>query len=346
MEAVLGELVLRYPDPEGELAGVALVGELWKRRPPVPFARRSGGWELRLVPPPVDRIEYEVQLTFPDGRTALALDPEAPTAAGPLGDKSVLELPGYKPPAWLAEDVPEGGIRSLRLQSGRLRTSVEGLLWSPPGTPSHEPLPLLVVHDGPEYAVYSELVSFLDVAVHGGRVRPLRAALLAPVRRSEHYSASARYSDALVGEVLPALAVEAPSPTGILPVGMGASLGALAFLHAQRRHPRSFAGLFLQSGSFFRQRFDSHEADFPRFRRITRFMGTVFGASGWSDPIPVGVTCGTGEENRFNNAAAATALARQGYPVALHEIRDAHTWTGWRDALDPHLPELLGRAWI
>jgi enterochelin esterase-like enzyme len=341
----LGEVVLSYPDPHGELTGVALVGELWKRRPPVPFARRDGGWELRLPPPPVDRFEYELQLTFPDGRTALALDPEAPVAAGPLGDKSVVELPTYTEPDWIEQEAPEGGIRSLRLPSARLRTAVQGLLWSPPGAEPAEPLPLLVVHDGTEYAVYSELIHYLDVASAQERLPRLRAALIAPVLRNEHYSASARYSDALVEQLLPALRETAPSPAGLRPVGMGASLGALSCLHAHRRHPGSFAGLFLQSGSFFRQRFDRQESNFPRFRRITRFIGTVFGAAAWPDPIAVSLTCGTGEENRSNNAATAAALARQGYPVTLAEIRDAHTWIGWRDALDPHLPELLSRAW-
>ena len=167
----VGDVLLSYPDPHGRLAGVALVGELWKRRPPVPFARRDGCWELRLPPPPVDRFEYELQLTFPDGRTALALDPVAPVAPGPFGDKSVLELPGYAEPDWVEREAPEGSIRSLKLPSARLRTAVEGLLWSPPGAAAAEPLPLLVVHDGPEYAVYSELIRFLDVATAPSRRR-------------------------------------------------------------------------------------------------------------------------------------------------------------------------------
>ena len=54
---------------------------------------------------------------------------------------------------------------------------------------------------------------------------------------------------------------------------MGASLGALAMLHAHRRSPAAFGGLFLQSGSFFRPRFDAHEPGFPRFGRIARFVG-------------------------------------------------------------------------
>ena len=53
------------------------------------------------------------------------------------------------------------------------------------------------------------------------------------------------------------------SPTAVAvraPVGPVASLGGLAMLHAQRRFPDVFAGLFLQSGSFFMPRFDSQES--------------------------------------------------------------------------------------
>jgi enterochelin esterase family protein len=122
---------------------------------------------------------------------------------------------------------------------------------------------------------------------------------------------------------------------------MGASLGALAMLHAHRRHPKSFDGLLLQSGSFFRQRFDKYERDFPRYRRITRFVGTVLRGVDVARPIPVAVTCGSAEENRANNEAVADALIYQRYTAWISVVRDAHTWTCWRDAFDPHLPALI-----
>ena len=61
---------------------------------------------------------------------------------------------------------------------------------------------------------------------------------------------------------------------------MGASLGALGALHAHWLHPGAFSGLFLQSGSFFRRRSDGHEAGFPRFTRLTRFVVRVPGGRG------------------------------------------------------------------
>jgi enterochelin esterase family protein len=258
-------------------------------------------------------------------------------APGPFGDKSAVEWPDYRPPDWLDTPADTGPVEELELRSRRLAARVPVLLYATPEPPGVD-APLLVVHDGPEYATYSGLTRFLDAMSWEERIPPLRAALIQPVDRNETYSASARYARALVRELLPQLAEHAPHG---LRVGMGASLGALALLHAHRRHPDSFDGLFLQSGSFFRQRFDRHESGFPRYGRITRFVGAALRPEAATRPIPVALTCGTAEENRANNRELAAALDRQGYPTWLAEIRDAHNWTCWRDAFDPHLPALL-----
>ena len=74
--------------------------------------------------------------------------------------------------------------------------------------------------------------------IEAGRLPRHRVALLAPGERDEWYSASVSYARALALAVLPTLrrrvAVDGPV------VGMGASLGGLAALHAQRRHPGLF----------------------------------------------------------------------------------------------------------
>jgi enterochelin esterase family protein len=122
------------------------------------------------------------------------------------------------------------------------------------------------------------------------------------------------------------------------------STGDLAALHAHWLRPGTFSGLFLQSGSFFRRRFDSHESPFPRFGRITRFVSTVSGGRATPDRIPVTITCGTGEENLGNNRFLASVLDRDGWPVKLVEHPDAHNWISWRDSLHPHLADLIARA--
>lgn len=335
-------IVFSFADPNRALAGVALAHELHRPRR-VPFVRRGRRWQLEWPRPPADRVEYLLEVTHPDGRRELVPDPENPLRApGAFGAKSVLELPGYEPPAWVAdEDAAAGEVREIRL--GR-RRPLEALLWSAADTDPTEPLPLLVVHDGPEYAEYSQLLHLLDHLVSFGEIPPLRAALLPPPGdRNESYSGSMRYAQLLADAYLAQLRELAPSEAD--PVGMGASLGALALLHAQRLHPRAFAGLFLQSGSYFRRRYDSQESGFPRYGRITRLVGHVMGGRGAIEPAAATITCGTVEENLENNRVVAAVLGEQGYDVRLVESRDAHNWTGWRDVLHPHLAELLLRAW-
>jgi enterochelin esterase family protein len=126
---------------------------------------------------------------------------------------------------------------------------------------------------------------------------------------------------------------------------MGASLGGLAMLHAQRRHPGTFGALFLQSGSFFTPQFDSQESGFPRYQRIVRFVRATLREGVHADPVPVALTCGSAEENIENNRLMARTLANQGYPATLHEVPDLHNYTAWRDAFEPHLTSLLARTW-
>ena len=321
------------PDPGHELGSVVLGQEVARPRPGPSFTWNEGAWLLRFPRPPVDRLEYLLGI-----RGDFAPDPANPLRApGPFGDKSVVEWPEYAAPEWVSAPAAQGATEWIELRCRRLVARVTVLLYRTPEAPGRDS-PLLIVHDGPEYARYSGLTRFLDVAATAGRIPALTAALLQPVDRNETYSASAIYAAALTRELLPELSQRVPHGRR---VGMGASLGALAMLHAHRRHPRAFDGLFLQSGSFFRQRWDKVESSFPRYRRITRFVGTILRDDDTVRRIPVGLTCGTAEENLSNNRAVAAALAGHGYPTQLVEVRDAHNWTCWRDGFDPALTDLL-----
>jgi enterochelin esterase-like enzyme len=313
------------------------------------FVRFAGSqaWELAFPRPDAERMEYQLELTHTDNRTEFVCDPHNELrAAGPFGDKSVLEFPAYRPPSWIGDEpAGERNVTTLEIPSRALHTNVSAALWSTIDDPT-QPLPLLVVHDGGDYADYSLLLTMLERAATDGRLPPMRAALLVPVDRDHTYSASAAYTRALVKEILPALGEHAPTPDDRrMRVGVGASLGALALLHAHRNSSASFGGLFLQSGSYFRQRFDPSEFGFVRFQRISRFVGKVLAAGEWPDPIRMAMTCGSAEENLANNRAMRDALVAQGYEVAFHENRDAHNWTAWRDCFDPHLVDLLTKMW-
>jgi enterochelin esterase family protein len=328
-----------------DVTGVRLKQELVRPRNGPAFDGEPGAdstaWELRFPRLDVDRMEYQFVLDGPGGETYVT-DPGNPaTAPGAFGTKSVVEFPGYRPPGWLdGPAAPPGRLTRTVIASAGLGADMTVWLWSPPGFAARRPLPLLVAHDGPDYARYAALPELLGRMIAGGRLPPVRAALLAPVDRGEHYAASPLYTAALTKEILPALDRLAPSLPGTR-VGLGASLGALAMLHASRSDGSPFGALLLQSGSFFTHGTDAQEAGFERFDRVATFVEALAGARSPERPVPVVMTCGIVEENLANNQSLATVLARQGHAVALHTVRDAHNWVAWRDALDPHLIGLL-----
>jgi enterochelin esterase-like enzyme len=335
-------MLLRLADPDERYAAVRLCADL--PLPEADYARHNGEWQLELTPPPVARLEYELEVVDRGGQRARVSDPGNPhQAPGAFGDKSVLLLPGYSPPRWLDREGVPGQTQDLAVRGRGLGAEIHAAVWSPEDAGPGEPLPLLVAHDGPEYDALARLTHFAAAGIGSGALPRHRVALLAPGERDEWYSASARYAGALVRDVLPA--IRSAVGVGGAPVGMGASLGALAMLHAQRRHPGTFGALFLQSGSFFTPQFDSQESGFPRYQRIVRFVRATLREGVHADPVPVVLTCGSAEENVENNRLMARTLANQGYPAALHEVPDLHNYTAWRDALEPHLTGLLARAW-
>jgi enterochelin esterase-like enzyme len=277
-------------------------------------------------------------LRVDDPEERYAADPGDPERApGAFGEKSVLPAPGYQAPAWLEEPAVAGGFDGIRLSV--LGRDLDIGVWSP----GEGALPLLVAHDGPEFDALAALTRYAGAMIERGALPPFRVALLPPGDRDEWYSASAVYGRALCNRILPA--IRASVHVSSSPVGMGASLGGLAMLQAQRTWPGTFAGLFLQSASFFMPRFDRHESGFPRYARIVRFVRGVLRAPAFDEPAPVSMTCGAEEENIHNNRVMASALAAQGYVVQLTEGPDRHNYTAWGDALHPHLTRLLADLW-
>lgn len=300
------------------------------------FTRERTQWSLRIPRPPVDRMEYLFAIEDANGRQATITDPGNPfRAPGAFGDKSVLAFPGYAPPDWLDAKTVDSTTSEFSVPAPQLDSEVTGIVWSPAELDDRTAAPLLVVHDGPEFASLGGFTEYLGAMIARGAVPPCRAALISPGERNDWYSANPDYAGTLISAVLPVL------PPASRRIGVGVSLGALAMLHAHRMHPGSFDGLLLQSGSFFTPDLDGQESSFSGFRQVTEFVASVLDATSDPAPVPTTVTCGVAEENLANNQRMASKLADLGYDVSLHAVRDAHNYTAWRDALDPHLTDLI-----
>ncbi len=332
------DVVVRYADPGHTASRVSVWAHL--HLGDTAMQQVAGGWEVRLTDLPVDRLEYLLDV---DGD--LRPDPSNPRRTpGPFGEHSWIALPAYVEPRWLdirpivGERVP---LTLSRTGAGR----IDAEIWSPAGTGPNDQLPLLVSHDGPEMDTYGGLTAYAGAMIAEGTLPPIRVALVSPgPRRNKRYAANPAYSRALTNRVLPAL-TDAVATRG-RPVLIGQSLGALAALHAAWTSPTTFGGLFLQSGSFFTAQLDPQESGFEHWREVTGFVSSVRAATQAAPGAPpVTLTCGTAEENYANNLAMRDHLAGVGMETSWGEVRDGHTWTCWRDALHPHLTDLLTRVW-
>jgi enterochelin esterase family protein len=338
-------VALRLEDPDERFSAVRLASDLHLSEAQRSVARNGDGWVLDLELPDVLRLEYKLEVEHPDGGTEHICDPGNPKRApGAFGEKSVLELPGYQPPGWLTAEAVEGSFVEAEIRGRGLGAHVAVRVWSPDGHPPGTPLRTLLANDGPEYDALSQLTRYAGAMIAAKELPPFRVVLLQPGDRDNWYSASAAYSRVLDSDIVPQL----KKAFGVIgpPAAMGASLGALAMLAAQRRFPRTFGALFLQSGSFFMPRYDAHERRFSRYTRITRFVRDTLRDGAYAIPVPVSITVGRAEENAENNREMARALAAQGYEVSLEEVPDMHNYVGWRDAFDPYLTTLLKRAWL
>lgn len=327
-------VTFRLADPSARLRGVRLSQEVRVPGNQLDFGWASGSWTLLLPRPEVARMEYLFELRYANDNRETIPDPANPVrAAGAFGDKSVVEFPEYVAPRWLDWPDEPGESEPFEVVSAALGTSVTGSVWSPSGLTG--PAPLLVAHDGPEYAALGGLLHYVAALIAAGELPALRVALLAPGDRNRWYGANPAYARALATEVVPAL------PAADLRIGAGASLGGLAMLHAHRSFPDCFDALFLQSSSLFTPDLDPQERRFERFEPVSRFVAEVGQAVADPAPVPVAMTCGSLEENLANNRAMADTLRGLGYPVTLREVADVHNFTAWRDALDPALTTLL-----
>ncbi len=336
MEQVLGtevqthRIVFRFPDPDHRAEGV----RLWTDLPvgdDLDLSPTDAGWELRLPMPRLDCLEY----LFDVAGEGMVTDPGNPEVKdGAFGPHSWLALPGYEEPRWLGLEPVEGVRHDV---------AVDAAVWQPVGVASNDRLPMLVAHDGPEMDGFGEITLYVATMIGTGALPAMRVALLAPGARDERYGANPAYPSKLGGTAVARLLRQYPSDHK--PVLMGQSLGALAALHAAWNQPDTFGGLFLQSGSYFTRDLDPQESGYERFAEVTSFVADVHAADRAPALPPVTMTCGTAEENLANNVAMREALSRLGVDVAWGEARQGHTWTCWRDLLDPHLTDLLRKVW-
>ena len=324
----------------GEADAVALLCWVHAGVERVPLALLPGTrlWLASVATEDDGRFEYKLSIQREGGEEWI-LDPLNPeSAADPFGRNSVCRTHGYVRPEWSEpQGAPSGRIAVLKVHSETFgETRAERIYLPPrhvPGTRERLPLPLLVVHDGHDFAEFADLATCLDNLIEAGDIPPLLAALIQSGERMAEYPRGRRHARYVVRELLPALEARfslAADPSRR--VLLGASLGAVASLSTLFRYPGAFGGAVLKSGTFIVDERALESRPHPAFHRAARLIAAIKRAP----PLPptrayvsTGELEGLAEESR----SLAGLLAERGVEVRFDSAWDGHHWHNWRDRL-------------
>lgn len=305
-------------------------------------------WAATMELPEGSRIEYKFECVI-GGQRHLVLDELNPVRAhDPFGANSVCQGHGYERPDWTLPDTASrpGTLESLQLDSATLGGRREVTVYVPARFRRNRVYPLLVVHDGQDYLRYAALGAVLDNLIQRLEIPAMIVALTQPSERLTEYAACADHARFLAAELLPAMAARFPlvddrSARGLL----GASLGAVAALHAASRYPGLYGQLLLQSGSFAFSDLGHHRKG-PAFDPVVRFVNR-YRAKPYPLAEKIYLSCGIYESLIYENRSLVPLLQNQGMAVRYEEARDAHNWENWRDRLRQGLSWLFpGPLWM
>ena len=309
--------------------------------PPLERLGATDLWHVTVPIPENSRIEYKFDAVR-GGTHSWIRDPLNPLIAeDPFGANSVCHAHGYETPEWSLPDdaTPTGGFEELTVASAAYGGPRGVRVYLPAGFQNDRRYPLVVAHDGEDFAAYAGLATVLDNLIHRGDIAPVVVALTQSPDRMREYTGDPRHAAFLCDEMLPALQCRYPLRED--PAGralMGASLGAVAALSTAQRRPGVFGRLLLKSGSFMFTE-NSFRGRDPLFKRIARLM-TAFRANPGALASRIFVSCGGYEGLIDENRALVSFLREHGSDVLFVEVRDGHHWQNWRDQLR------VGLTWV
>jgi enterochelin esterase family protein len=343
----LANLVRLY---RGEADGVKLWHGVYGLPTFQPFVRVEWTdlWFLTLDLPSGSRMEYKL-LVERGGRKDLIRDPlNANAAHDPFGANSVCFGAGYAVPEWTAGD-PEarpGAIEEHEIASKAFGGTRTVKVYLPARMRLTRRYPLLILHDGHDYLRFARGQVVLDNLIHRLEIPPMIVVATQSPDRMKEYMADAAHAAFLVEDLLPELEEAFPllSDPGSRGLG-GASLGAVASLHAAWRYPGAFGRLLLQSGSFaFTDIGRTYRG--PVFEPVVQFVN-AFRRNPGRPAERLFVSCGVYESLIYENRSMAPFLQSTGMDVRYVEARDGHNWDNWRDRLREGLSWLFpGPLWM
>lgn len=305
-------------------------------------------WALTMELPDMSRFEYKFEVVN-SGQRQLVLDELNPVLAhDPYGANSVCQGFGYKRPRWTMHDpgARSGSVSSLKVDSRSFQQVRDIKLYLPARFRRSRTYPLLIVHDGFDYLRFADLNIVLDNLIERLEIPAMIVALIQSPDRLAEYTGNVGHARFLAEDLLPAISAKFPLLDDRKSRGLvGASLGAVASLHAASRYPALFGQLLLQSGSFAFSDLGHHNRD-PIFDPVVRFVND-YRSEPYKLAEKIYMSCGIYESLIYENRSLLPVFQDLDMEVLFEEARDAHNWENWRDRLRQGLSWLFpGPLWM
>jgi enterochelin esterase-like enzyme len=187
--------------------------------------------------------------------------------------------------------------------------------------PVSQPVPLVVVYDGPDYLKRAKLNTIVDNLVALKRVRPFAMAFVqnGGAARTLEYSCADATLNFIFDQVIPL----AQEHLTLIPPGgesygiLGASMGGLMALYTGLRLSQVFGKVIIQSGAFFVPDLNSVITDLARCLPQT--------------DLQIWMDVGKLEFLLEGNREMYTLLKEHKYHVTYREYSGGHNYTSWRD---------------
>ena len=285
------------------------------------------------------RLEYKLEVTDSFG-TRLIEDPlnlarRKPSLRRQLGVRGArLRHAGRGPSS--ATTCPRGSIHDVGLESAALGRQTTTSVYLPAGyhgRAGRSAIPLVIVHDGPDYLRFAAASTVIDNLMHGGVLPAVVVAFVHPGERLVEYADDVRHHEYLTDELLPQLERRVPAggePGHALP---------------RRRQLR-------RRGVAVRRRLRARDVRPPvaavrlvrrrRRRLLAATGGAVAAGQAVRPPLPRQPDGGRRTHLRHVRSVRVADLrepwrssrcsATRACDVRFDESLDGHNWESWRDS--------------
>jgi enterochelin esterase family protein len=278
-------------------------------------------WFLRKNFPNDARLDYK----FIVGSNWI-LDPLNPfTCLGGFGPNSELRMPAWseQPEYGPHTNISKGKVRDTVFSSAALGNQRTIRIYTPAGFSLQMQYPLIVFHDGLDYANIAKATEIFDYLIENKKCSPFIAVFVPAVNRKAEYAGNQinTFTDFIAKDIIGWVEKNYPiRPEARYRAVAGASDGGNISLYCAMKYPNIFGNVAAQSSNVIQSIQERFAANPPLPLKVWLDIGSF--------DIPVLIPL-------VKNLAST--LEKQGYDMRYQLVNEGHSWGNWRARIDEYI---------